>query len=565
VTIHGCRFVPLMRAPGVGEGLAARLADPLWLLARQWQFGEFRGDDAGSPVSVTGTGIAHLPSWWRPEPDPANPTARPWQPWTVDSGPLEALVEAEPDDAAPRRRLRLDAGVRARRALVAAGLGHLAPALARAAPWPAADRDGASGPDRVVLAAVADGAVLAGRVAPWSAPHTAVPAALVAELGVAPAETERFAAALRDWYRWWVPRGSAAVPDGVPDPPSWDRHRLEHGGSLAFDSVPDVRLRLTRHPGGRLDWYSVDADLADPAELPAGAAQPLPVALTGTPQPATFAGMAAARFWEFENAVVDYGAVDASTADLARLLLVEYTTVYGNDWFVLPLRLAAGALVRLDTVRVVDSFGEPHDLDPANERAAGCRLFALHAPDRFAARQYWVAPALPSALEGPPLEAVTLRRDEMANVAWAVLDTLADGFGRPGRVTADPAPAAATADPPRYRAQTAVPSTWYPVLPEPIGDDPDASAYRLRLAALVRRTGGRLVKACPDGALLRRDADRWWIHEEELGRTGMRLERRVQVARWHDGRRTRWIARSTGPDPAAVSSGLRWDVLEPDG
>ncbi len=33
-------------------GLAAQIADPLWMLARQWQFGEFQGEDVGSPVHV---------------------------------------------------------------------------------------------------------------------------------------------------------------------------------------------------------------------------------------------------------------------------------------------------------------------------------------------------------------------------------------------------------------------------------------------------------------------------------------------------------------------------------
>ena len=32
--------------------LEARIADPLWMLARQWQVGEFRGEDAASPVYV---------------------------------------------------------------------------------------------------------------------------------------------------------------------------------------------------------------------------------------------------------------------------------------------------------------------------------------------------------------------------------------------------------------------------------------------------------------------------------------------------------------------------------
>src|SRR5215470_8095295 len=33
-------------------GIAAEIADPLWLLGRQWQIGEWQGEDAGSPVSA---------------------------------------------------------------------------------------------------------------------------------------------------------------------------------------------------------------------------------------------------------------------------------------------------------------------------------------------------------------------------------------------------------------------------------------------------------------------------------------------------------------------------------
>ena len=34
------------------EALRLRVHDPLWMLARQWQMGEFRGNNAGSAVSV---------------------------------------------------------------------------------------------------------------------------------------------------------------------------------------------------------------------------------------------------------------------------------------------------------------------------------------------------------------------------------------------------------------------------------------------------------------------------------------------------------------------------------
>ena len=33
-------------------GAQARVHDPLWLLGRQWQLGEFQGEDAGSPIQA---------------------------------------------------------------------------------------------------------------------------------------------------------------------------------------------------------------------------------------------------------------------------------------------------------------------------------------------------------------------------------------------------------------------------------------------------------------------------------------------------------------------------------
>lgn len=55
------------------DGLQARLHDPLWLLARQWQFGEFTGDDAGSPAAAHVV-MEHAPiSRYLPGPLPTNP------------------------------------------------------------------------------------------------------------------------------------------------------------------------------------------------------------------------------------------------------------------------------------------------------------------------------------------------------------------------------------------------------------------------------------------------------------------------------------------------------------
>ena len=40
------------RRPDFSRALQAEIRDPLWMITRQWQLGEFEGDDAGSPVTA---------------------------------------------------------------------------------------------------------------------------------------------------------------------------------------------------------------------------------------------------------------------------------------------------------------------------------------------------------------------------------------------------------------------------------------------------------------------------------------------------------------------------------
>ena len=47
--------------------------------------------------------------------------------------------------------------------------------------------------------------------------------------------------------------------------------------------------------------------------------------------------MPAERFWELEDSAVDLGAVSAAAEDLGRLLTVEFATVFGNDWWSVPV------------------------------------------------------------------------------------------------------------------------------------------------------------------------------------------------------------------------------------
>src|SRR4029077_18790494 len=43
------RLEPHCRDVDIGRSISARLFDPLWLMARQWQMAEFQAADAGTP------------------------------------------------------------------------------------------------------------------------------------------------------------------------------------------------------------------------------------------------------------------------------------------------------------------------------------------------------------------------------------------------------------------------------------------------------------------------------------------------------------------------------------
>ena len=53
----------------------------------------------------------------------------------------------------------------------------------------------------------------------------------------------------------------------------------------------------------------------------------------------------------------DFGQLDAQNVDLAKLLVMEFALVYGNDWFSVPIPAAIGSLASISTLVVTDTFG----------------------------------------------------------------------------------------------------------------------------------------------------------------------------------------------------------------
>ena len=117
---HWGRLEPRCRTDDFAEGLRAEVRDPLWMLARQWQMGEFDADDGGSPVVAEVAYAASPIESYRARSGAAVP---------VDdaSGPLEAMVEREPVPL--DLRTRVQAGLQFARFLERRGADRVLPAF----------------------------------------------------------------------------------------------------------------------------------------------------------------------------------------------------------------------------------------------------------------------------------------------------------------------------------------------------------------------------------------------------------------------------------------------------
>lgn len=594
------------------EALAARVADPLWMLARQWQFREFDGEDAGSPLEVRyrlqGTPLLGL----APGTDPADDR------FTALAGlPLEPWVEAEPvlASATGHARANIEAGRWLLRLMDDAGVDG-APAVQQAYPAAVArPQDPLSDPAGTLWHLVLGSAGLdAARLAADARPLrdadgvlVALPATLIAAgLG------DTLRPVLEDWLRW--------MDDFIFEQPNaaWSPQRQEYAFELAAgrDTGQRWRLDAQEYVDGRIDWHDFDLRPAAATLQPGDAGR-----LDDTEDRRSFAtpvqypGMPASRYWEFEDAAVNFARIEAGSLDLVRMMVAEYALVHGNDWYLVPARVQAGALYRVDHLQVTDTFGQVTTVEPLSREAGAWRLHGLSRPDQpgLGADGDWlfVPPPLSDTLEGSPLEQVAFVRDEMANLAWAIEKRVQGSSGEPldrsleeQRYPARQQPTLAGTDARLlYRLMTPVASHWLPLLPSrqrgALGLDIDLERaamkrfYRVDAAARdgdpeyrafldhleqVAAQGGfveRLASSDPDlviyafhprGLILRADpqvpvtADVLRLAEEELSRSGFIVERRFQYARAADGRALLWVGRRKRIGRGEAASGLRFDL-----
>jgi hypothetical protein len=564
------RLEPQSNGADLGLSSRARVFDPLWMLSRQWQMGEFQAEDAGSPVQVrvratnsklTRCQIGAIPTGavQAPAYDPART-------------PLDPLVERRRMRAADAKDPRMlvfaiDAGLHFLRMLelVSPSKNYRATFIARLAfqrPVPPPDITFDDASDRYIRSMVGrapDGRILAALL------RKAGPAQFVLDpaLKLALPDQLKVEDVAARWLAWYDSLYSEPA-DAKED--AWDPSRLEYsmsvGAHLSGTVAEDVTLSAAELGNGALDWSSFDRNVS--AKLGTAADQAsTSIVIAAVPSPLNFPGAPAPRFWEMEDASVAYGLVPVGPTDIAHLLMIEYASSYGNDWFVVPAALPVGSITRVDSLVVTDTFGVRSLLRPIGDPALPFPNFSMWQnsdPDPQNTRHvmtnhFFLAPTLHGTLESAPTEEVHFLRDEMANVAWAIersiespIERATQRYEAQDAGVVEPAPTVTPSALPRYLLSTTVPPNWIP------------KQSLLRRGAVLQPDGSNSAHHAKGDVLTA--APNLLIYDEEVPREGVRITRQRRASRWTDGSTWVWTSLRNQVGSGEGSSALQFDQVQ---
>jgi len=555
------RIEPSARDPDLAASLSGRLADPLWMLARQWQSGELDGTDGGRPVAVRVATQTTPLAAWRPGDDDTQAV----QGYDPGGAALESRVEA--DHGATGLWEAAAAGRRFVAMLGIAGLSTHAAAFARQWPLPTDASPGDASGERLLGLlghGLPDGAAMARdlREALGADGQGAWPAEPDVGGDVDPVRKK----VVLPYLDWWEQRHPAIAVAGD----AWVDARQRYAVTVATADDPQIVLVAGDHRGGTLDWTAFSSVAGGELNLPPRTSAPAVDAVrTVLPAPVQFKGAPAPRWWEIEDGAVALARVDAAADELAKLLFLEFTLIYGNDFFVVPLPLLAGSYTTVQSLLVTDGFGVRTLIDSTEAvdgSGATWRLFAIAnqaldgAPGSAGFLDGRLLPAVPpGVLQSEPVEDVRFVRDEQSALAWAVERRVPGVVGRGvdrAQLThqqADEAPLKRSDADPAYTLARTPPAWWYPLLPEQLG---------IRQIALslsrVAHAGG--LQGAPQGRVL---ADPELVLDEQtVPRSGLQVVSRARMTRGADGSRAAWLGREVGPGGGEGHSGLAFDDVK---
>ncbi|MEO7983165.1 MAG: hypothetical protein ABI688_03680 [Bacteroidota bacterium] len=572
--------------------LRFEIRDALWMLTRQWQFGELDGEDAGtaayakiigeqSPISGIGS------------------QTRPIQEFDITKMPLELPIEQEPFN--PGIADRMEMGRHWERIL----LKRLPAATAKTVIdrfknnlrfqfstglQANADRieyfqHAQQYSDEALLSIV--GSLSGGRMIDGFILLQELRTGNLAS-SFLPQPDDKVNAAGEEFLAWFARiYGQSDLGN------TWHAQHLEYQPQIAFTgSTGQERvLRKEEYFGDGIEWHGFSHRNSWSEQSPAGVSidQRQLIKETVIPAGVRFRGMPSTRLWEMEDAQVDFGSIRASSTELSKMLFAEFGLVYGNDWLIAPVQFSQGAMCRISNIVITDVFGKETILQEIvpDENWSFFQTKVSEAGKRW----LFLANGNKFVLESKPVEKVAFLRDEMANMVWGVEEIIPDPFGggRSGETMAKqttqlvsslnlPKPESGegklSSEGWKYTAGTLMAENRIPFVPMFVPDQQTAVMGKRKVIlhrAAIPRVADLLspVRIRPRTSLLGYKGKRedqkpepLLIFEEEIPRTGIELSLVWKRVRWFDGQTFTWLARKKSIGKGEIDANFRFDFIK---
>lgn len=543
------------RNPNNESGLEMRTADPLWMLGRQWQFGEFKGEDNGSPIAVHANyrkeqaNLYSFPSSLKPQ--------------EIGNVPLEARVEAM--DVRPKD---LRSKVR---------IGQKFENLIKANFPPNESNEFINKlrilftlkiegtPDQkslgffnLMAGNVIDGGSLWGKIQTKGFPKgDFLPLVSITH-------------SLINWYpELYLP---------AEEPFSWQSRNLVHQFSVHGEN--EIELNAPDYQSGHLDWYSFDKAVIgiNPTEKTTDSEVFMPVRVS-------YAAMPDKRLFSFEDSNLDLSGMEVDQSDLIKLMIIDFSLVSDNDWYTIPLEMELGELCWINHITVKDVFGITTTINHDKNTGQFLDTNPLKIWDSFKIRSsdllrerginnqelykkeeqfLYLPPVTAFPQESRPLEELLFLRDEYANMVWGIERTVCNEMGKPingydlhlelnGPFLKTEESGHAL---PQFSLASPVPTNWIPYLPFHLED----SNIELRRAVMMRNEAHTEPEDInPLYRLAQKDLLN--IREEAIPRAGVRVQLTRQRVRATNGQTFIWMGRKVLAGKGEGNSGLSFDQL----
>lgn len=428
------------------RALKAEVRDALWMLTKQWQMGEFNGDDAGSPVFAK----AHIATTSITKYKAGGHEVQSYD----QHVPFETKVEQrkvifERNGKPISFDLRLQMGKRWLK--LASALSNLSSQFIKLYSFEMPEKNRASYDVYAHAETWQQYAAVSGRCMDGYKLFQYLKAdpAHKASDRLSPVLSGSDKTTIDDSgnaFLLWFDRLYFQPADPKDD--AWKPNNLEYSFECSAPSGENEKvLTAEEYYSGHLDWYSFNADQSiNKLDDIAGVPQPgVQKTFTNTFIPANvqFEGMPNRRWWAFEDSKTSFGDVNPSTTDIAKLLLIEFGLVYGNDWFLVPFSIPTGTISNIEGLSVTNNFGERFWIEAAGKNTGNnindWSMYTLDGKIQFNRLQkntgLLLAPAAIKVMEGDPIEDVRLIRDEMANMVWGIeaVVPIVTGQGRSGK------------------------------------------------------------------------------------------------------------------------------------